>query len=132
MRRPVLIALFALLLAIAGCGGDDSSGGGGTSGGETPAATATATPSGGEGGGGESGGGGKDGKTLFAGTCGGCHTLKDAGTTGTFGPNLDELKPDKARVLNAIKTGPGPMPEGLFSGADADAVATYVSGAAGK
>jgi mono/diheme cytochrome c family protein len=33
-----------------------------------------------------------NGKTLFtgAGTCGSCHTLADAGTTGTIGPNLDD------------------------------------------
>jgi mono/diheme cytochrome c family protein len=100
-------------LALAACGGD--SGG-------------TTTPSGP----GSTGGGGKDGKALFAGSCGACHTLADAGTSGTFGPNLDTLKPDKQRVLHAIATGPGGMPDGLFKGADADAVATYVSSAAGK
>jgi mono/diheme cytochrome c family protein len=30
------------------------------------------------------------GKQLFATNCGGCHTLADAGTTGTIGPNLDD------------------------------------------
>ena len=38
-------------------------------------------------------GGGKadiaNGKKQFA-ACGGCHTLADAGTTGTIGPNLDD------------------------------------------
>jgi cytochrome c oxidase subunit 2 len=46
-------------------------------------------------GGGEEGGAGEtDGKTLFAEgtepTCGSCHTLSDAGTTGTTGPDLDD------------------------------------------
>jgi mono/diheme cytochrome c family protein len=75
---------------------------------------------------------GTDGKSLFAGTCGGCHTLKDAGTSGTFGPNLDELKPDEATVTKAIATGPGAMPDKLFGGAQAKAVASYVASAAGK
>jgi mono/diheme cytochrome c family protein len=30
------------------------------------------------------------GKTLFSQNCGGCHTLADAGTTATVGPNLDD------------------------------------------
>ena len=29
-------------------------------------------------------------------SCGGCHTLKDAGSTGNVGPNLDQLKPSEA------------------------------------
>ncbi len=70
-------------------------------------------------------------KEVFAGTCGSCHTLADAGTDGTFGPNLDDLKPDKARVLAAIEEGPGGMPGGLLDGAAADAVAGYVADSAG-
>jgi cytochrome c oxidase subunit 2 len=45
------------------------------------------------------GGGGKtataaQGKTVFTGEggCGACHTLADAGTTGTVGPNLNKVK----------------------------------------
>jgi mono/diheme cytochrome c family protein len=71
-------------------------------------------------------------KQRFAGTCGSCHTLADAGTKGTFGPNLDDLKPDKARVLRAIATGPGGMPDGLLDGEQADAVAGYVAAFAGR
>jgi mono/diheme cytochrome c family protein len=52
------------------------------------------------------------------------------------GPNLDQLGGlDKQRVLHAIKiggTGDGRMPPELLTGADADAVATYVSTAAGR
>ena len=29
------------------------------------------------------------GKELFVKSCGSCHTLRDAGTTGTIGPDLD-------------------------------------------
>jgi mono/diheme cytochrome c family protein len=31
-----------------------------------------------------------NGKQLFAKDCGGCHTLADAATAGTVGPNLDD------------------------------------------
>jgi mono/diheme cytochrome c family protein len=71
-------------------------------------------------------------KQRFAGTCGSCHTLADAGTKGTFGPNLDELKPDKARVLQAIAQGPGGMPDGLLEGEAADEVGGYVAAVAGR
>jgi cytochrome c oxidase subunit 2 len=51
------------------------------------------------GGGGGGGGGETDGKTLFTeaaepAACGSCHTLSEAGTTGTTGPNLDDVLPD--------------------------------------
>lgn len=42
--------------------------------------------------------------------CAVCHTLKDAGTSGEIGPNLDELKPDADRVAKAIREGLGVMP----------------------
>ncbi len=74
------------------------------------------------------------GKAQFASTCGGCHTLKAAGTSGSVGPNLDQLKPDAARVKTAIArggAGTGQMPPNLLSGADADQVAAYVAKAAG-
>ncbi len=42
--------------------------------------------------------------------CGVCHTLADAGTTGTVGPVLDSLKPDAGRVTTAVTNGIGVMP----------------------
>ncbi|KTS27220.1 hypothetical protein NS228_11870 [Methylobacterium indicum] len=42
--------------------------------------------------------------------CGVCHTLADAGTTGTVGPVLDSLKPDAGRVATAVTNGIGVMP----------------------
>jgi cytochrome c oxidase subunit 2 len=50
-------------------------------------------------GGGGGGEGETDGKTLFTEAaapqaCDSCHTLADAGATGTTGPNLDEVLPD--------------------------------------
>ena len=46
------------------------------------------------------------GKTIFTGvgSCGSCHTLSAAGTTGTVGPNLDTLK--AACAAPASQTGP--------------------------
>jgi cytochrome c6 len=82
------------------------------------------------------GGSGADvaaGKTSFTATCGGCHTLKDAGTTGKVGPDLDSLAPLTAeRVATQIKNGGGPMPPMLLTGKDAANTAAYVASVAGK
>lgn len=82
------------------------------------------------------GGAGADlaaGKTAFVATCGGCHALKDAGTAGNVGPDLDSLAPLTAeRVANQIKNGGGAMPANLLQGADAANVAAYVASVAGK
>ena len=78
----------------------------------------------------------EDGKKLFIQTCKSCHTLAAVDAHGVTGPNLDELGGvDKQRVLRAIKvggTGDGRMPPELLTGADADAVATYVAAVAGR
>jgi mono/diheme cytochrome c family protein len=71
-------------------------------------------------------------KAKFASTCGGCHTLADAGTHGTVGPNLDGLKPDLATVEHQIANGGAVMPAGLLKGQDLKDVAEYVSSVAGK
>jgi mono/diheme cytochrome c family protein len=75
------------------------------------------------------------GKKIFmAQGCIACHTLKDAGSTGTVGPNLDQRKPTQARVALQVTKGGGPMPafKGTLSPAEIQAVATYVSSVAGK
>jgi cytochrome c6 len=75
------------------------------------------------------------GKQLFAATCGTCHTLRAAGTSGQVGPDLDQLKPDEARVLAAIRnggTGQGIMPTNIYTGKQAQQVAAFVSQAAGR
>lgn len=72
------------------------------------------------------------GKDLFASTCGGCHTLAAAGTTGTVGPNLDDLKPDQQTVQAAIQAGPGAMPSNLLTGAQAQQVAAFVAANSGR
>jgi len=76
-----------------------------------------------------------EGKTIFTTTCGTCHTLSEAGTSGTVGPNLDELKPSESTVEHQVINGGGPMPafgkEGTLSPEEVKAVATYVSSVAG-
>jgi mono/diheme cytochrome c family protein len=84
------------------------------------------------------GGGGSaapDGKAVFAKAgCGGCHTLKDAGSTGNVGPNLDQLKPPEAIVEHQVTFGGSVMPafKNTLSPAEIKAVAKYVSSVAGK
>jgi len=97
---------------------------------EKPSATTTTTTTT------TGGGGGKpNGKQVFASAgCAGCHTLKDAGATGTVGPDLDQLKPSEATVAKQVTTGGGTMPsfKGQLSPAQIQAVAQYVSSVAGK
>jgi mono/diheme cytochrome c family protein len=76
-----------------------------------------------------------NGKEVFVSAgCGACHTLKDAGSTGTVGPNLDQLKPSRVRVAHQVEVGGGAMPpfKGQLSEAQIQAVARYVSSVAGK
>jgi mono/diheme cytochrome c family protein len=75
------------------------------------------------------------GKKVFASAgCATCHTLKDAGSTGMIGPNLDQLKPSQAAVAKQVTNGGGAMPafKGQLSQQQIDDVATYVSSVAGK
>ena len=76
-----------------------------------------------------------NGKGIFASAgCGSCHTLKDAGTKGTIGPNLDQLKPSEPRVEKQVTNGGAIMPpfKGRLTPAQIKAVAAYVSSVAGK
>jgi cbb3-type cytochrome c oxidase subunit III len=77
---------------------------------------------------------GTNGKQIFITKCGGCHTLKNAGTTGTQGPNLDLLKPPFPIVKNQVIKGGGIMPafKGVLTDAQITAVAKYVAEHAGK
>jgi mono/diheme cytochrome c family protein len=113
-------ALVALALLLTACGG----GGGSDTSSSAPASTG-------------SGGGTQNasasGKQVFTQNCGGCHTLKEAGTSGSVGPNLDDLQPDKATVTRQVNNGGGPMPsfKGKLSPAQINDVATYVSSSTG-
>jgi mono/diheme cytochrome c family protein len=117
--RAVGAALLALaVFAVAGCGTDGM-------------VEETADPA--------------QGKEIFQQTCGGCHTLREAGTNGSnpvqnpsSGPNLDDAFAASREegfagdtiaevVRGQIDYPVPPMPEDLLNDADADAVALYVS-----
>jgi uncharacterized membrane protein len=73
------------------------------------------------------------GKQLFLSAgCAGCHTLADAGATGTVGPNLDAAHPSDSLVAERVRDGKGVMPSfaGDLDDAEIAAVAAYVSQAA--
>ena len=76
-----------------------------------------------------------DGKSIFATAgCTQCHTLADAGSTGTVGPNLDDAKPSQERVVDRVTNGRGVMPsfKDTLDPQQIKAVAQYVSSVAGK
>ena len=148
----VLIAILALVgaLAVAGCGGSggttteettkeeepaEESGGAGEEAEEEPAEEAESEPAEEEEAGGVETAGG-EGETIFTTNCASCHTLAAAGTTGTVGPNLDELEPSESIVEHQVINGGGPMPafgkEEILSPTEVKEVAEYVSSVAGK
>jgi len=78
------------------------------------------------------------GKEIFVSvatpSCGGCHTLADAGTAGTVGPNLDAASPSYDKVVERATNGQGVMPsfKDTLSEQQIQDVAAYVSSAAGS
>jgi mono/diheme cytochrome c family protein len=152
-KTPKVLIVFVILalagaILVAGCGGGSSSSESTTSEEtappaeeteEAPAEETEEAPAEEEEAGGEEEGGesalAAEGKTIFTTTCGTCHTLKEAGTSGEVGPDLDELEPDLARVEKQVINGGGPMPafgkEGLLNSKEVKAVSTYVSSVAG-
>jgi mono/diheme cytochrome c family protein len=78
----------------------------------------------------------KNGRELFGRRCANCHTLKAANAIASVGPDLDQLRPNKALVLDAIENGRsrgnGQMAGGLYTGRDADDVASFVAKAVGQ
>jgi mono/diheme cytochrome c family protein len=74
------------------------------------------------------------GRVVFKANCGTCHTLADAKTGGTVGPNLDKLKPSMKIVVKQVTNGGGGMPSfsGRLSKTKIQAVAKYVSTVANK
>jgi mono/diheme cytochrome c family protein len=71
-----------------------------------------------------------DGKAVFTDTCGGCHTLSAAGTSGTTGPNLDDVSLDAGAIEGIVRDGRGGMPSfgGNLSDDEIAAVAAFVAG----
>lgn len=85
------------------------------------------------------------GKVMFQKTCGGCHTLAHASTSGSTGPNLDDaFRQDKADGVKSTSiqglvdswirypNTQGVMPQGLLKGQDAQDVAAYVAAVAAR
>jgi mono/diheme cytochrome c family protein len=66
--------------------------------------------------------------------CGGCHTLQAAGSSGTVGPNLDQLKPTKAAVVQIVTNGRGGMPafKGRLTAQQIQDVAAFVAASVGR
>jgi mono/diheme cytochrome c family protein len=74
------------------------------------------------------------GKAVFESAgCKGCHTLKDAGASGTVGPNLDQAKPALSLVVTRVTKGAGAMPpfKGQLTDKQIADVAAYVVKATG-
>jgi cytochrome c6 len=92
-------------------------------------ASAGASPYGKPAGGG-AGGAGADGKAVFQGNCGRCHTFAPAQTSGQVGPNLDNVSLSASEIESIVRSGSGAMPafEGQLSGAEISAVAAFVAG----
>jgi cytochrome c6 len=72
------------------------------------------------------------GKVVFKANCGSCHTLANAKTHGTIGPNLDKLKPSMKLVVKQVTNGGGGMPAfgKRLSKTKIQSVAKYVSSVA--
>jgi mono/diheme cytochrome c family protein len=130
MRRAVtllmLLALIALPVGLAGCGGGEEASptpetvegtipAATTAEEEEPASTVEGDASNGE-------------KVFASAGCGGCHTLDAAGSSGNVGPNLDDAKPDLSLAVNRVTNGAGAMPsfKGQLSDQEIADVAQYV------
>jgi Cytochrome c len=89
----------------------------------------------------------KQGRELFGEHCAVCHTLAAASAIGKVGPNLDQIKPAYALVINTLQNGClqtpgasnpaqnclgyGSMPADVVQGRQAQEVASFVSKVAG-
>jgi mono/diheme cytochrome c family protein len=67
-------------------------------------------------------------KVFLSAGCTGCHTLKDAGSNGTVGPNLDQAKPPLSLAVQRVTKGAGAMPsfKGQLSDKQIADVTAYV------
>ena len=95
-----------VLLGLVGCGGNGGGDGGSDSAASSPGAKVFADPG-----------------------CGNCHTMEAADATGTTGPSLDDLKPEKARVARQVQNGGVGMPSfsDKLTDEQIDQVAEFVS-----
>jgi mono/diheme cytochrome c family protein len=112
-RTAILLAGLALALGAPACGNDDTDGTDTT----TTETTTTETA----------------GRDVFVANCGTCHTLSDAGTSGTTGPSLDGTSRSLEEIEDQVRDGGGAMPAlgDTLSDEDIAAVAEYVADASG-
>jgi mono/diheme cytochrome c family protein len=125
VRRLCLVLLAAAGLLAGGCGGEVVTPTARTVVGTLPKTTTAAEPVPPE----YAHGAPAAGKIVFkTAGCTGCHTLKDAGATGTVGPNLDEAKPPLGLAIDRLLHGKGAMPpfKGQLTTAQIANVAAYV------
>ena len=112
-RKLALLAALLLALgavALAGCGGGDDEAAEEPPAATTDEGTTTEEETTTEADGGTEGNA-EAGAQLFADNgCGNCHTLEAAGSTGTTGPNLDEIQPSFEAAVEQITNGGGVMP----------------------
>jgi mono/diheme cytochrome c family protein len=66
--------------------------------------------------------------------CGSCHTFRAAGSTGSVGPNLDQLQPTYPQVVAQVTNGSGVMPpfKDKLTPQQIRDVAAYVAANAGR
>jgi mono/diheme cytochrome c family protein len=130
-RVVALVLALGALVLLAACGGSEET----TPTPETVIGTVPTEEAGGNGdGGGEVEGDPAAGKEIFAANgCGSCHTLADAGSTGTVGPSLDDSAIDFAGAVEQITNGGGGMQaySGVLSEEEINNVAAYVVTARG-
>lgn len=116
------VLLPVLALGTGACGGDDEPSGAGTT--ATTESTMESTTTGTT----------PQGREIFLANCATCHTLSDAGSSGTVGPNLDEIDLSTEQVADQVENGGGGMPAfgDTLSDEEIDQVAAYVAGARGS
>lgn len=72
------------------------------------------------------------GRAVFARSCGGCHTLAEAGTKGNRGPNFDSSERlSEAQIRRQLTLGVGGMPSfrGRLTARQQAAVAAFLAAA---
>ncbi len=106
LRASFLVG--AAVIALSGCGGDDK-----------PSASPTNAPG---------------AKVFTDAGCGNCHTLSAVEATGTVGPDLDQVKPEKEKVARQVTNGGVGMPSfsDKLSAKEIDDVAVFVADATRK
>jgi cytochrome c551 len=116
LARFFLLAIVAVVLGLTAvaCGGGDNE-----SATETTTSTEETT----------TGASADAGRDVFVASCASCHTLSDAGASGTVGPNLDTIGLDASAVESQVRSGGGAMPsfEGQLSDDEIAQVAAYVA-----